>query len=67
MYPHLAMHEQPNSKGDIESSFNHTGVHHCKQFVPLRLGHVSCDGPKEGHTHSGQCILYKNKHVMRDY
>lgn len=24
------MHEQPDGKGDIETSLNHTGVHRCK-------------------------------------
>lgn len=27
------MHEQPDGKGDIETSLNHTGVHHCNLDV----------------------------------
>lgn len=32
------MHEQPNGKGDIEPSFNHTGVHNCNLGVRTELG-----------------------------
>lgn len=31
------MHEQPNGKGDIEPSFNHTGVHNCNWKVVVRI------------------------------
>lgn len=34
--PHLAVHEQPNGKSDIEPSFNHTGVHNCNCNLAVR-------------------------------
>lgn len=36
-WTYLAMHEQPDGKGDIETSLDHTGVHRCSLDVGQAL------------------------------
>lgn len=60
------MHEQPNGKGDIESSFNHTGVHNCNLFVCTELGSLVTEMDLKGDTHKANKTFYtKDDNVTR--
>ncbi len=62
------MHEQPYSKGDIETSFNHTGVHNCNLAVRTELGSLVTEMnlKKKGHTDIADKTLHtKDDHVTR--